>query len=158
MDVSLEDSLRLPTLQRNRAGASRKTSGSFPRRYRCIEQAGREKKRREWRRQREPEPIIGGPVWQRQTTTSQCGVQARKRMGGSRLDTARGFPVTFQSDAEPPPSRSPPSSWDLHAGGLPWPELRSATRFKRFQARRRTKPAGFFMRANSTPNQNQEKQ
>jgi hypothetical protein len=39
------------------------------------------------------------------------------------FDSRWCFHIGFQSDAEQPPSRSPPPSWDPHAGGLPWPEL-----------------------------------
>jgi hypothetical protein len=39
------------------------------------------------------------------------------------VDTAPYFPLLFESDAEPPPSRSPPSSWKPHAGGLLWPDV-----------------------------------
>jgi phosphoribosyl-AMP cyclohydrolase len=52
------------------------------------------------------------------------------------FDKAQGFPLTSDSDAEPPPSRSPPSSWDLHAGGLPWLELSG------HPDQKDTKPAG----------------
>jgi hypothetical protein len=37
--------------------------------------------------------------------------------------TPKGLSRTLNADAEPPPSRPPPSSWDIHAGGLLWPEL-----------------------------------
>jgi hypothetical protein len=48
------------------------------------------------------------------------------------------FARNFKPDAKPPPSRSTPSSWDLHAGGLPWLELDS----QRDQETR--KPAGDY--------------
>ena len=70
------------------------------------------------------------------------------------VDTIKGFPLTLKSDAEPPPSRSPPSSWDLHAGGLPWPEVNGQ------RDQETPKPAGdqrrraFCLRPKS--NQNQE--
>src|ERR1039458_6009058 len=39
------------------------------------------------------------------------------------FDTAPYSPLWFSSDAELPPSRSSPPSWNLHAGGLPWPDV-----------------------------------
>jgi phosphoribosyl-ATP pyrophosphohydrolase/phosphoribosyl-AMP cyclohydrolase len=48
------------------------------------------------------------------------------------------------TDAEQPPFRPSPPSWNLHAGGLLWPDLKRPERSKKPEARRRPKPAGFL--------------
>src|ERR1035438_3907408 len=74
-----------------------------------------------------------------------------------RFDTVPGFPLTSKSDAEPPPLRSPSSSWNLHAGGLLWPDV-IGQRDRRNEARRRLSPRAFLRsQLNSTkPKENHE--
>jgi hypothetical protein len=48
-----------------------------------------------------------------------------------------GFSLSFLTDAEPPPLRPSPPSWNLHVGGLPWPEEVDGQRDQGFK-----KPAG----------------
>jgi hypothetical protein len=51
----------------------------------------------------------------------------------------------LEIDAEPPPSRAPPSSWDIHAGGLPWPEVNGQRDQKEVISPPAKTLVGFFM-------------
>jgi phosphoribosyl-AMP cyclohydrolase len=53
------------------------------------------------------------------------------------------FARIFEIDAEPLPSRPSPPSWSLHAGGLLWPELKTAREIKDSKARRRQSRRAF---------------
>jgi hypothetical protein len=51
----------------------------------------------------------------------------------------------LKTDAEPPPSRPSPSSWDIHAGGLPWPEVDGQRDRKKYTSPPAKTLVGFFM-------------
>jgi phosphoribosyl-ATP pyrophosphohydrolase/phosphoribosyl-AMP cyclohydrolase len=71
--------------------------------------------------------------------------------------TPQGFSLTFEKDAELPPSRSPPSSWDSHAGGLPWPDVNGQRDLKKHQSPPATDARGFFVFPIPYLNQNMER-
>jgi phosphoribosyl-ATP pyrophosphohydrolase/phosphoribosyl-AMP cyclohydrolase len=60
------------------------------------------------------------------------------------VDTGPSLPLSFALDAEPPPSRSSPPSWNLHAGGLAWPDVIGQRVLKKHRSPPATQPAGFF--------------
>jgi hypothetical protein len=60
------------------------------------------------------------------------------------FDTKRAFARSLKTDAEPPPSRPPPSSWDNHAGGLPWPEVNGQRDRKKYPSPPANDAGGFF--------------
>jgi hypothetical protein len=51
----------------------------------------------------------------------------------------------FERDAERPPSRPFPPSWNIHAGGLPWPEVDGQRDQKKYPSPPAMKLAGFFV-------------
>jgi hypothetical protein len=70
----------------------------------------------------------------------------QEKQGGrqEKYLTPLGLCPYLGGDAEPPPSRPSPPSWNNHAGGLLWPELTRPERSKRYtQARRRMTLVGF---------------
>jgi hypothetical protein len=52
----------------------------------------------------------------------------------------------LDTDAELPPSWAPPSSWNIHAGGLPWPEVDGQRDRKKYTSPPAKTLVGFFMR------------
>jgi hypothetical protein len=68
-------------------------------------------------------------------------------------------------NAERPPSRPFPPSWDNHVGGLPWPEVSGQRDQKKYPSPPAMKLAGFFVlgqkikpESKSSPEERQRKQ